>query len=131
MGGLVASCTRLLAGCLVIVACQSRDSVTAEDVAVQTSVFTRRGCQRIIRAAFEKAVTRPCKKVTSVTKSNAQGYGMVLWDEVFVDIAGEFPDVETLPGHGEEAPLRQAAVAFTPPFKPTLGSQRPKEALFP
>lgn len=68
---------------------------TSEDLAVQTSVFTRRGCRRIIRAAFEKAATRPRRKVTSVTKSNAQGYGMVLWDEVFVDVAREFPDVET------------------------------------
>ena len=68
---------------------------TSEDVAVQTSVFTRRGCRRIIRAAFEKAMTRRRRKVTSVTKSNAQGYAMVLWDEVFVDVASEFPDVET------------------------------------
>ncbi len=68
---------------------------TSQDVAVQTSVFTRRGCRRIIRAAFEKAATRRRRKVTSITKSNAQGYGMVLWDEVFVDVAGEFPDVET------------------------------------
>jgi tartrate dehydrogenase/decarboxylase/D-malate dehydrogenase len=68
---------------------------TPEEVAVQTSVFTRRGCQRIMRAAFEKAATRPRKRVTSVTKSNAQGYGMVLWDEVFLRVADEFPDVET------------------------------------
>ncbi len=67
----------------------------AEEVAVQTAVFTRRGCERIIRAAFEKAVTRPRKKVASVTKSNAQGYGMVLWDEVFAEIAAEFPQIET------------------------------------
>jgi tartrate dehydrogenase/decarboxylase / D-malate dehydrogenase len=68
---------------------------STDDVAVQTSVFTRRGCQRVIRASFEKATSRPRKKVTSVTKSNALGYGMVLWDEVFVEIAKEFPDVET------------------------------------
>ena len=67
----------------------------SEEVAVQTSVFTRRGCERIIRAAFEKAMTRPRHRVASVTKSNAQGYGMVLWDEVFEQIAAEFPDVET------------------------------------
>ena len=68
---------------------------TSDDVAVQTSVFTRRGCERVIRAAFERATTRPGKKVTSVTKSNALGYGMVLWDEVFVEIAKEFPGIET------------------------------------
>ena len=65
------------------------------DVAIQTSVFTRRGCERIIRAAFEKAVTRPRQRVVSITKSNAQGYGMVLWDEVFSAVAKEYPQIET------------------------------------
>ncbi len=65
------------------------------DVAIQTSVFTRRGCERIIRAAFEKAVTRPRKRVASITKSNAQGYGMVLWDDVFAGVAKEYPQIET------------------------------------
>ncbi len=65
------------------------------DVAIQTSVFTRRGCERIIRAAFEKAVTRPRKRVASITKSNAQGYGMVLWDDVFTAVAKEYPQIET------------------------------------
>ena len=65
------------------------------DVAIQTSVFTRRGCERIIRAAFEKARTRPRKKVASITKSNAQGYGMVLWDECFAKVAGEYPEIAT------------------------------------
>ncbi|MFN0195498.1 MAG: 3-isopropylmalate dehydrogenase [Planctomycetaceae bacterium] len=66
-----------------------------EELAIQTAVFTRIGCERIIRAAFEAAVHRPKKKVTSVTKSNAQGYGMVLWDEVFADVAKDFPGIET------------------------------------
>ena len=65
------------------------------DIAIQTSVFTRRGCERIIRAAFEKAVTRPRHRVASITKSNAQGYGMVLWDEVFAAVAKEYPQIET------------------------------------
>lgn len=65
------------------------------DVAIQTSVFTRRGCERIIRAAFEKATTRSRKRVASITKSNAQGYGMVLWDEVFAAVAKEYPQIET------------------------------------
>lgn len=65
------------------------------DVAIQTSVFTRRGCERIIRAAFEKAVTRPRKRVASITKSNAQGYGMVLWDDVFTAVTKEYPQIET------------------------------------
>lgn len=66
-----------------------------DDIAVQTSVFTRRGCERIIRAAFEKANSRSRKRVTSVTKSNAQGYGMVLWDETFETIAKDYPEIET------------------------------------
>ena len=54
-----------------------------EEVAIQTSVFTRRGIERIVRFAFELAVKRNKKKrVTSITKSNAQGYSMVLWDRV-------------------------------------------------
>ena len=65
------------------------------DIAIQTSVFTRRGCERIIRAAFEAAVTRPRHRVASITKSNAQGYGMVLWDEVFTYVARDFPQIET------------------------------------
>jgi len=67
----------------------------SDDVAVQTAIFTRRGCERIIRAAFERAQSRTTRRVTSVTKSNAQGYGMVLWDEVFAQVATEYPDLET------------------------------------
>ena len=67
-----------------------------EEVAIQTSVFTRRGIERIVRFAFELAVKRNKKKrVTSVTKSNAQGYSMVLWDRVFDEVAARFPDVQT------------------------------------
>src|SRR5262249_51210313 len=54
---------------------------TPHEVAVQTAVFTRRGCERVIRAAFEGARRRR-RHLTSVTKSNAQVFGMVLWDEV-------------------------------------------------
>jgi tartrate dehydrogenase/decarboxylase/D-malate dehydrogenase len=63
---------------------------------MQTNVFTRRGTERIIRAAFEYCVRRQRKmKVTSVTKSNAQAFGMVFWDEVFDEVAKDFPQVET------------------------------------
>jgi tartrate dehydrogenase/decarboxylase/D-malate dehydrogenase len=67
---------------------------TSHDVAVQTAVFTRRGCERIMRAAFEGARKRR-KKLTSITKSNAQGFGMVLWDETFRAVAKDYPDVQT------------------------------------
>jgi tartrate dehydrogenase/decarboxylase/D-malate dehydrogenase len=66
------------------------------EVAVQTSVFTRRGCERIIRYAFELARRRGKKRhVCSITKSNAQSYSMVLWDRVFTDVAREYSEVQT------------------------------------
>ncbi len=67
-----------------------------EEIAVQTSVFTRRGIERVVRFAFELAVRRNGKRrVTSITKSNAQGYGMVLWDRVFQAVAAEYSGIET------------------------------------
>jgi tartrate dehydrogenase/decarboxylase/D-malate dehydrogenase len=65
------------------------------EVAVQSSLFTEKGCERIIRFAFDLARTRTVQKVSSVTKSNAQQYGMVLWDEVFARVAADYPDVQT------------------------------------
>jgi tartrate dehydrogenase/decarboxylase/D-malate dehydrogenase len=67
---------------------------TPHEIAIQTAIYTRRGCERIMRAAFEGARKRR-KKVTSITKSNAQIYGMVLWDEVFRSVARDYPDVES------------------------------------
>ena len=67
-----------------------------EEVAVQSAIFTRRGCERVIRYAFELAIERNKKMhVTSITKSNAQGYGMVLWDRTFEAVAAEYPGIET------------------------------------
>jgi tartrate dehydrogenase/decarboxylase / D-malate dehydrogenase len=67
-----------------------------DEIAIQTSVFTRRGIERIVRFAFELARKRNKKRrVCSVTKSNAQGYSMTLWDRVFREIAAQFPDIET------------------------------------
>src|SRR5947208_4589599 len=68
---------------------------TPHETAVQTSVFTRRGCERILRAGFEAARKRPRKKLTSITKSNAQVYTLGLWDEVYRDVAKDFPDVHS------------------------------------
>ena len=65
------------------------------EVALQTALFTEKGCERIMRFAFDLARTRTRRKVSSVTKSNAQQYGMVLWDEVFARVARDYPDVET------------------------------------
>jgi tartrate dehydrogenase/decarboxylase/D-malate dehydrogenase len=66
------------------------------EMALATAVFTRRGCSRIMRAAFESARKRK-KKLTSITKSNAQTFTLGLWDEVFKDIAKEYPDVDAKP----------------------------------
>ncbi|HCV27371.1 MAG TPA: tartrate dehydrogenase, partial [Dehalococcoidia bacterium] len=67
-----------------------------DEVAVQTAAFTRRGCERIIRYAFEAASKRNKQKhVTSITKSNALGYSMVLWDRTFEEVSGDYPDIST------------------------------------
>ena len=65
------------------------------EVGVQTAVFTRRGCERVMTYAFELARQRNKKRhVTSVTKSNAQGYGMVVWDRAFQAVAARNPDIQ-------------------------------------
>jgi tartrate dehydrogenase/decarboxylase / D-malate dehydrogenase len=64
-------------------------------IAIQAGLFTEEGCERIIRFAFDLALTRRRHKVTSVTKSNAQQFGMTLWDEVFSKVAADYPGVET------------------------------------
>ena len=66
-----------------------------EEVATETSIFTRTGVERIHRFAFELARTRPRKHLTLVTKSNAQRHGMVMWDEIFYEVAKNYPEVET------------------------------------
>ena len=65
------------------------------EVAVQSAMFTELGCERIIRYAFQLAAKRKRKKVTSVTKSNAQQYAMTLWDDVFHRVRQDYPDIET------------------------------------
>src|SRR3954467_13978986 len=66
-----------------------------EELATETSIFTRNGVERIHRFALELASKRPRKHLTLVTKSNAQRHGMVMWDEIFYEVAKEFPGVET------------------------------------
>ena len=66
---------------------------TAEEMAVQESVFTRRGTDRILRYAFEFARKLTRKHVTSATKSNGLFHSMPFWDERFAAIAAEYPDV--------------------------------------
>uniref|UniRef100_A0A9E7ZTT9 D-malate dehydrogenase [decarboxylating] n=1 Tax=Bosea sp. NBC_00436 TaxID=2969620 RepID=A0A9E7ZTT9_9HYPH len=71
---------------------------TADEVAVETSIFTRKGVERILRFGFEQARKRR-GKLASVTKSNAQKYSMVFWDEITAKLAVEYPDVEVANYH--------------------------------
>lgn len=66
---------------------------TPYEVALQTAVFSRFNVERVVRYAFELARTRR-RHLTSVTKSNAQQYSMVFWDEVVAAVAQDYPDVE-------------------------------------
>jgi tartrate dehydrogenase/decarboxylase/D-malate dehydrogenase len=65
----------------------------ALEVATDVSIMTREGVQRIMRYAFRLAQSRPRRVLTVVTKSNAQRYAMVMWDEIAAQIAAEFPEV--------------------------------------
>ena len=64
----------------------------AEEISVQTAIYTRKGVERILRYAFELARKRR-KHLTMATKSNAWKYGMVMWDRILTDITGDYPDV--------------------------------------
>ena len=62
-----------------------------EEFALQTAVHTRRGIERILRFGFELAGTRR-NRLTMITKSNAQRYAFVLWDEILARLGSEYPD---------------------------------------
>ena len=63
------------------------------EAATDVSIMTRVGVERIMRFAFKLAQSRPRKLLTVITKSNAQRHAMVMWDEIAVQVAKEFPDV--------------------------------------
>lgn len=63
--------------------------------ALQGALFTRKGIERIVTFAFEYAKAKGRKKVTSITKSNAQRYGMVLWDRIFKEVSSRYPEIQT------------------------------------
>lgn len=63
---------------------------TKNSIGTETAIFTHVGIERVMRFAFEMAKSRPRRKLTMVTKSNAQRHGMLLWDEVFHKIAKEY-----------------------------------------
>ncbi|WP_027173044.1 tartrate dehydrogenase [Methylobacterium sp. 10] len=66
---------------------------TDDEVVMQTSVFSRRGVDRIMRYAFELARSRPARQVTSATKSNGMSISMPYWDKRFQLMAERYPDV--------------------------------------
>ena len=66
---------------------------TTSEMAVQQTIFTRRGVERVMRYAFELAMTRPKKHLTSATKSNGIIHTMPFWDERFADLAAGYPDI--------------------------------------
>ena len=78
---------------------------TADEVAVETAIFTRRGVERILRYAFEQA-RRRSRRLCSVTKSNAQRHSMVFWDEVTDAVAADYPDVEVKKSHVDAVAAR-------------------------
>lgn len=67
---------------------------TDDEIAVQQTIFTRRGVTRILRFAFELARKRN-KHLTSATKSNGIIHTMPFWDECFHTLRGEYPEVRT------------------------------------
>ncbi len=68
---------------------------TPDEIAVQESVHTRKGVERIIRAAFEYCRTHGRKKVTMTDKANVLRYGHDLWQRTFAQVSGDYPDLET------------------------------------
>jgi tartrate dehydrogenase/decarboxylase/D-malate dehydrogenase len=72
---------------------------TELEAAIQQAVFTRKGCERVMRYAFNLAMTRTRKEVASATKSNGISISMPYWDERFAAVAKEFPQVKTQQFH--------------------------------
>ena len=75
-----------------------------DEVATQTAIHTRRGVERILRFGFDLARTRR-KRLTMITKSNAQRFGYVMWDEILEELRGEFADVEISKLHIDAAAM--------------------------
>ena len=64
------------------------------EVVIQDGVFSRKGCERVIRYAYELAKSQN-KTLTSISKGNALNYSMVFWDQIFKEIGEEYPEVKT------------------------------------
>jgi len=64
------------------------------EVVIQNGVFSRKGCERVIRYAYETA-KKENKSLTSISKGNALNYSMVFWDQIFEEVGKEYPEVKT------------------------------------
>jgi len=64
------------------------------EVVIQDGVFSRRGCERVIRYAYELAKAEG-KTLTSISKGNALNYSMVFWDQIFEEVGKDYPEVKT------------------------------------
>ncbi|NJL28628.1 MAG: 3-isopropylmalate dehydrogenase [Thermoanaerobaculia bacterium] len=68
---------------------------TADEIAIQEEVHTRKGVERILRAAFDWARANGRKRVTMSDKSNVMRYAHDLWQRAFAEVARDYPDLET------------------------------------
>jgi tartrate dehydrogenase/decarboxylase/D-malate dehydrogenase len=68
---------------------------TDREFVSQQSIFSRKGTDRILKFAFELAMTRPKKHLTSATKSNGITFTMPYWDERFAEMGAAYPDIRT------------------------------------
>lgn len=75
-----------------------------DEFALQTAIHTRRGVERILRFGFQLATSRR-KRLTMITKSNAQRYAYVLWDEILEQVRGDYPSVEADKQHADAAAM--------------------------
>ena len=72
---------------------------TELEAALQQAVFTKTGCERVMRYAFNLAMTRKRRELVSATKSNGISISMPYWDERFAAIAVEYPQIKTSQFH--------------------------------
>jgi tartrate dehydrogenase/decarboxylase/D-malate dehydrogenase len=75
-----------------------------DEFALQTAIHTRRGIERILRFGFELAISRR-QHLTMITKSNAQKYGFVLWDEILEEMREQYPAVTVDKQHVDAAAM--------------------------
>ena len=72
-----------------------KDEGTNKELAIEESINTYKGVERVIRDAFNRAKLRPRKKLTLVHKNNVLTRAGGLWTRVFNDVAKDFPEVTT------------------------------------